>query len=189
MDTVPPTAAARIFVSVASYRDSECPWTLADLFAKAAHPDRVCAGVLWQVAPDDPVEWCRVPPERSDQVRGITVEADSSLGVCWARSRIQSELWQGEEYYLQVDSHSRFAPGWDTLLLEVLAACPSPRPVLTTHPIGYEPPDKLTPDVLPILTAGRFNDTGVLMPKAKGLAPPFVPDRPAPPAFVGAGLV
>ncbi|MBF0460175.1 MAG: hypothetical protein HQL87_02150 [Magnetococcales bacterium] len=184
----PHDAKPTIFVSVASYRDSECPWTLADMFAKAKHPERVFAGVFWQVAPEDPEAWRQVP-ERSAQVRGRTVDAATSLGVCWARSRIQTELWQGEEYYLQIDSHSRFAPDWDETLLAVLAACPSPKPVLTTHPIRYEPPDTRSPDVLPILTAGRFNDTGVLMPKAKGLTPPFVPDQPAPTAFIGAGLV
>jgi hypothetical protein len=31
----------------------ECPATLADLFAQADHPERVFAGVLWQVAPED----------------------------------------------------------------------------------------------------------------------------------------
>ncbi|MEO5340765.1 MAG: hypothetical protein H7837_09675 [Magnetococcus sp. MYC-9] len=177
-----------LFVSVASYRDSECPWTLADLFAKARYPERIFVGVLWQVAPEDPDTLCEIPV-RPAQVRGIRVDAASSLGVCWARSRIQAELWQGEDYYLQIDSHSRFAPQWDVILLESLAACPSPKPVLTTHPIGYEPPDTLTPDLLPILLAGRFNDAGVLMPKAKGLSLPFVPDRPAPTAFIGAGLV
>lgn len=189
LETKQTLARPTIFVSVASYRDSECPWTLSDMFAKAKHPERVFAGVLWQMAPEDPAEWCRLPEGRAAQVRGIRVEAATSMGVCWARSRIQTELWQGEAYYLQIDSHSRFTPEWDVKLLEVLAACPSPRPVLTTHPIRYEPPDTLSPDSLPILTAGRFGDAGILMPKAKGLTPPFAPDRPAPTAFIGAGMV
>ncbi|CAK0748386.1 hypothetical protein WCLP8_1890001 [uncultured Gammaproteobacteria bacterium] len=45
---------------------------------------------------------CHVPT-RPDQVRGIRVDASTSLGVCWARSRIQTELWKDEEYYLQID--------------------------------------------------------------------------------------
>lgn len=183
-----PLNDAQIFVSVASYRDSECPRTLADLFAKAACPDRLVVGVLWQVAPEDPPEWCAVP-DRPAQVRGLQVDAAISLGVCWARSRIQRELWQGEAYYLQIDSHSRFAPNWDVTLLTLLTNAPSPKPVLTTHPIRYEPPDTLAPDSLPVMTAGRFNDVGILMPKAKSMHPPFVPDLPAPTAFVGAGFL
>lgn len=37
------SAPGRIFVSVPAYRDSEARWTLADLFAKAATPERVCS--------------------------------------------------------------------------------------------------------------------------------------------------
>jgi hypothetical protein len=38
----------RIFVSVVSYRDPEAVHTLEDLFEKAAHPERVFVGVVWQ---------------------------------------------------------------------------------------------------------------------------------------------
>ncbi len=182
-------SSVRIFVSIASYRDSETPWTLQDLFAKARYPQRIYAGVLWQVAPEDPPEWCRIPEAWASQVRGLQVDAASSMGACWARSRIQRELWQDEEYHLQIDSHSRFAPGWDETVLQVLAECPAHKPVLTTHPIRYEPPDQLSADLLPILTAGRFNDAGILMPKAKGLPKSFVPAKPLPSAFIGAGFV
>lgn len=43
------TAPGCIFVSVPAYRDSETQWTLADLFAKAAHPERASLAALgWQ---------------------------------------------------------------------------------------------------------------------------------------------
>lgn len=41
----------RIFVSIAAFRDEECQWTLRDLFIKAAQPQRVFVGVVWQVDP------------------------------------------------------------------------------------------------------------------------------------------
>lgn len=34
----------RIFVSLVNYRDSEAPFTVRDLFAKAAHPKRIFIG-------------------------------------------------------------------------------------------------------------------------------------------------
>ena len=37
-----------IFVSVASYCDSECSRTVHDLFRTAAVPSRICVGVVWQ---------------------------------------------------------------------------------------------------------------------------------------------
>jgi hypothetical protein len=41
LDSTAITAPGRIFVTVPAYRDSEAQWTLADLFAKAAHPEQV----------------------------------------------------------------------------------------------------------------------------------------------------
>lgn len=38
----------RIFVSIPSFRDSECQHTLIDLFSKAAHPERIFVGLCWQ---------------------------------------------------------------------------------------------------------------------------------------------
>jgi hypothetical protein len=43
------SAPGCIYVSVAAYRDSETQWTLADLFAKAAHPELLRVGVVWQL--------------------------------------------------------------------------------------------------------------------------------------------
>ncbi|CAE8664901.1 unnamed protein product, partial [Polarella glacialis] len=42
-----------IFVSIASYRDNQCQYTIQDLFSKAKHPERVVVGVCFQVAKED----------------------------------------------------------------------------------------------------------------------------------------
>eukprot|EP00775_Hariotina_reticulata_P013751 gene13751-13870_t len=49
-----------IFVSIAAFRDEECQWTLRDMFLKAAHPDRVTAGVVWQVDPEGDAAFVRM---------------------------------------------------------------------------------------------------------------------------------
>jgi hypothetical protein len=41
-------------------------------------------------------------------------------------------------YYLQIDSHMRFAHGWDDFLISELKACPSDKPVISTYPPGYK---------------------------------------------------
>jgi hypothetical protein len=63
-------AGGSIFVSIASYRDSECQHTLADLFARAAHPDRVFVGLVWQCDDREDAACFRVklPAERARQV-------------------------------------------------------------------------------------------------------------------------
>src|SRR5205814_1919089 len=137
----------RIFVRVAAYRDPECQWTVRDLFAKAAHPERVYVGVCWQYLPSvDPPTF--PVTSYADHVRFTRVLAGDSRGVCWAR-RETEKLWRGEEYTLQVDSHSRFVQAWDRLALEELEACPSDKPVLSSTPAPYTPPARLCEDALP----------------------------------------
>lgn len=82
--------------------------------------------------------WC------VSQVRMLRYPSTAAQGPAWARCQAQ-RLYRGEEYVLQIDSHSRFAPGWDTSLLRMLRACPSPKPVLTTYPPGYHLPNVVSP--------------------------------------------
>src|SRR5260370_34002212 len=110
----------RIFVQIASYRDPELPWTLRDMFEKAAHPERISVGLCLQVMPEGD-EACEPTTSRPEQVRCIRCDARGSQGACWARSLTQT-LWDGEQFTLQVDSHTRFVPAWDRQVFETYAA-------------------------------------------------------------------
>lgn len=190
MDLFLPRLASdgRIFVGIAAYRDPDCQWTVKDLFDKAARPDRVFVGICWQLIPgrDDD---CRTVRTRPGQVREVTFHAtEESRGACWARHQVQ-KLWQGEEYFFQIDSHCRFEPGWDARYIEMLRACPSPRPVLTTYPAGFEPPDKLGVKRITYMTADRFHDTGVLIAGSWTTSMKAAPAAPVPTALLAAGQV
>jgi len=50
---------------------------------------------------------------------------------------IQQE-WRGEEYFLQIDAHTRFLKGWDEMVIKQLAMCPSAKPCLTQYPSDYK---------------------------------------------------
>lgn len=182
---------ASLFVSIASYRDSECPPTLTDLFAKASHPERITVGILWQILPaeDNAEEFTRIPPERAGQVLGRTIHIDDSRGACWARHRIQVEFFRDQDYYLQVDSHTRFDPGWDVQLIDMLRACPSTKAVLSTHPNKYIPPDERFARGYPYLRAKKFNRDGILVPQGEYIDLNDRPALPRPSAFVGGGLL
>lgn len=177
----------RIFVSIASYRDTECQWTVKDLFEKARHPERISVGICWQFIREEDAD-CFVVRTRPEQCRVIEVDARESRGVCWARSQIQG-LWAGEDYVLQIDAHSRFAPHWDEMLLDVLHACPSKRPVLSTYPATYVPPDKLGKDIIAIIAPKEFDDRGILLPGSRGISPAEAPALPSPSPFIGAGMI
>ena len=180
-------ALPRIFVSIASYRDTECQWTIKDLFDKAHYPDRVFAGICQQFVKGEDDD-CFLVETRPGQCRVVEVDADDSRGACWARAKCQA-LWRGEEYFFQIDSHMRFVTGWDERLLAMLAECPSPRAVLSTYPPGYTPPDTLSPEILPVIIPKGFDSHGILLQRSHGEAPPPVPAPPPPTAFAAAGML
>jgi hypothetical protein len=120
----------RIFVSIAAYRDPECQHTVKDLFENAKHPERIFAGIVWQGDKERDRHCFEVPAPRPNQVRLIEVDWRESKGVCWARAQ-KEQLWHGEEYLFQIDSHMRFEPGWDEALIGMQRACPSPKAVLS----------------------------------------------------------
>ncbi|CAJ1446886.1 unnamed protein product [Effrenium voratum] len=136
-----------IFVSIPSYRDPECQYTVGDLFAKAAKPARVFVGICWQADPEEDGHCFLLDPpsEFAPQVRRVEVAPQAARGPCVARARIQRELFQGEDFYLQLDSHYRMIPGWDEELLRQLSLCDSERPILSTYPASYTLPEDYSP--------------------------------------------
>jgi len=122
----------RIFVSIASYRDSELVPTVRDCLAKARRPERVRFGICWQHDADEELpDWFA-----GDQFEVLDVDCRDSGGANWARAKVM-EMWGGEEWYLQLDSHHRFAPGWDVFALDEIARTGSPNPILTSYGPPY----------------------------------------------------
>lgn len=176
----------RIFVQIASYRDTECQWTVKDLFEKATHPDRIFVGICWQYDPEEDAK-CFEIVTRPDQVRISPFHWKDGKGVCWARHETQL-LWEGEEYALFLDSHMRFEEGWDEKLIAELAECPSPKPVLTNHPGSYTPPDQLDRGSKPtVLRAHPYTEEGDL--RFRGDFLDRFPEHPLRGAFIAAGFM
>lgn len=125
--------ADRIFVSIASYCDPMLPFTVASARSQAADPSRVVIGIVEQEAPDAgyrPLdEWSRT------HLRFTRVPALEARGPCWARA-LAMTLYQGEGWYLQIDSHTWFEPGWDERLIGWARRCAAdnPRTILTCYP-------------------------------------------------------
>ena len=176
-----------IFINIASYRDSECQWTVRDLFEKAEHPDRIFVGICWQFDPEFDQD-CFQVEDRPDQVRKVEFHAKESRGVCWARHQVQ-KLWNGEEFSLQIDSHMRFVSGWDEILLEMYHSCPTARAVLSTYPVAYVPPDKLAAPAIVTILPREFDSLGLLKFKSSTQAPEHAPPRPTPTPYIAAGFL
>ncbi len=122
----------KIFVSIACYRDREIEWTLNDLYRNAAYPERIYTGICWQfISPADDSHFNFIHPSKN--IRCIGYDARQSMGACWAKSEAD-KLKQDEDYLLRIDSHTRVAKNWDVMLIKLLDACPSQKPILSTYP-------------------------------------------------------
>jgi hypothetical protein len=129
----------RLFVSIAAYRDPDLGATLQDALDQAAHPGALHLGVLEQ----SPTPTALAPSvrERAGQITYLHLHHSYSRGPCWARAMIATAVRQ-ETHFLQIDSHTRFDPGWDLTLLqtcEALAqASGQPKLILSTYPCAFE---------------------------------------------------
>ena len=105
------------------YRQSICKQSVL--------PDRDCAA-----------EACAHPAVAKycarGQVRGVELQENDAMGPMVARW-IASQLWRGENYFLQIDAHSVFGDAWDDRMIADLRAAPNPKAIISTYP----PDDKV----------------------------------------------
>jgi len=162
-----------IFVQIASYRDPQLTATIDDCLANASNPSRLRFGICNQTD-----NLTQLDKYRSDRrFRIITVPHEESNGVCWARNRIQSELYDGETCTLHLDAHHRFVEGWDEKLATMLRSLQlkgHEKPLITTYAPHFDPnTDQRTHEVW-IMNFDRF------MPEGAVLFRPFpVVDHPS----------
>jgi hypothetical protein len=119
-----------IYCSVASYRDKQCPLTVSDMIKKAKDPTRLVICICQQNDGSD--DSCFDNYDfKGAKIKKITMTDREARGPCWARYLIQ-QAWTGEEYFLQIDSHMRFAQDWDQKCIDQIALLP-PKSCLTNY--------------------------------------------------------
>lgn len=134
-----------IFVSVASYRDDECPATLEYLFGKADHPENVYVGICQQNDSDNGDIDCVFENKKYDifknNIRIIRLKHHEAKGPTWARY-LCSTLYNNETYFFQIDSHTKLVNGWDTKCINMMKYLKSTgmsnKPVLSHYPAAWE---------------------------------------------------
>jgi Glycosyltransferase (GlcNAc) len=47
-----------------------------------------------------------------------------------------AKFYSGEQYYLQIDSHSEFIHGWDEALIKMVVEAPAKKAVISAYPPG-----------------------------------------------------
>lgn len=167
-----PRKTDHIFVSIASYRDDVCSTTLTSLYKMAQHPNRITVGICQQNKRDDTdcVENSLTNDISSykKNVRIIRIPEYEAKGPTWARY-LCSTLWGGEEYYLQIDSHTKFVKNWDTKCINMVNIIKkmglSKKPVISHYPKDYDSFNSHTEENkydVPRMCKSFFNERGML---------------------------
>jgi hypothetical protein len=104
----------RIFISIASYRDPELQWTIKSAIENANSPDNLYFGIVHQGLDSEIFNY-----EEIKNISIIKMHPKEARGAGYARAKAM-ELYSGQEYFLQVDSHTRFVPGWDSISIDQL---------------------------------------------------------------------
>ena len=104
----------RIFISIASYRDPELESTIKNAIDNSAYPENLYFGIIHQgLAKELPdLSWVR-------NKKIVSMHPRDARGAGFARSKAM-ELYDGEEYFLQIDSHIQFVKNWDSKLINQL---------------------------------------------------------------------
>ena len=127
-----------IFIQIPSYRDFELNKTIADAIDKASGTNCLSFGVHSCVLFAGEIEVKTDYPEWV-AVHSATSIAPQNIGLQQARY-IANEFYDGEEYYLQIDSHMRFVKDWDTILIDGIVKYQNMgllKPLITQYPPAY----------------------------------------------------
>jgi hypothetical protein len=130
----------KIFVQIASFCDPQLVPTIKDMLANAKYPKNLIFAIARQFNPEDGFD--NVDEWRDDKrFRILDIPHTDSKGVCWARNLTQ-QLYKGEEYTLQIDSHMRFEKDWDDTLIKMIKQLQKkgfPKPLLTGYVSSFDP--------------------------------------------------
>lgn len=130
----------RIFVQIASYRDPELVPTIKSCLENAKYPENLIFGICRQFHLDDKFDDLS-EYEKDERFKILNITYEDSKGVCWARNQVQ-QLYNNEDYTLQIDSHMRFEKNWDETLIGMIKQLQDlgvPKPLLTGYVSSYDP--------------------------------------------------
>lgn len=139
-----------IFISIASYRDPELIRTIKSAIDNATNPNSVYFGVVIQ-------DLDKEIPDLSfvKNIKVTKMHPRDARGAGYARHKAM-ELYDNQDYYMQVDSHTVFCKGWDDLCISehnkakvisknnkvILSYFPPPYHVESNNTISFPTKDK-----------------------------------------------
>lgn len=124
-----------IFVSIASYMDPELPKTINDLLNKSSDADSIVIAVIEQNTRGKFHDLSAIK-----NIKKKDVSIQDTKGAGYAR-KLAMELYDGEEHFLQIDSHMRFEQDWDVKMIDTLRQAQelsgTDKVILSQYPAPY----------------------------------------------------
>ena len=122
---------ASIFVQLAAYNDDELPKTIDDCIKKSSGKNEIYFGI----------HECYIESKtefNNPNIKIVYSKAPENLGVGVSRY-LANKLYDNQDYYLQVDCHTRFRQDWDEIIIDNLNKYldQDNKCILTGYPPGY----------------------------------------------------
>lgn len=125
---------ASIFVQIAAYRDLEVTPTILDAIKQSSGNHTINFGVHTVYVDESEINVPDLP-----NVKHAESKAPENIGLGIGRA-LAHQFYDGEDYYLQCDSHSRFVEGWDEIAIHSVLNYQIQgisKPLLTMYPANY----------------------------------------------------
>jgi hypothetical protein len=123
-----------IFINIAGYHDYEIVKTIEDLINKSSKENELMFGIHCVFEEEDTIG---VP--KLDNIKYISSKAPLNLGPALGRYLAHS-LYDNEDYYFMIDSHTRVGENWDKVFIEDIdhyKVLGFKKPLLTAYPTTY----------------------------------------------------
>jgi hypothetical protein len=143
-----------IFIQIASYHDFELPKTIINAVKQKSGNNKITFGVF-----NCYYEFNDIYIPDVENLSIIEKKAPDGIGVSRSRS-IANSLYNGEDYYLQIDAHTRFEKNWDEYLISEIQRfqdCGIKKPILTTYPGIYSYNNELNEVIIPGQSVSRIS--------------------------------
>lgn len=125
---------ASIFIQIAAYRDFEVTPTILDAINQSSGNHTINFGVHTVYVDESEINVPNLP-----NVKHTKSKAPNNIGLGMGRA-LAHQFYNGEDFYLQCDSHSRFVSGWDEIAIHSLLDYQIQgitKPLLTMYPANY----------------------------------------------------
>lgn len=122
-----------IFIGIAAYNEEDLIDTVQTALEKAKHPERVYLGVVSHYPKGD-------FPDLSAFANTQVIHVSETIGLGLGVTRnLAASLYNGEDYYLQIDAHTVFKQNWDSILIDAYKSLTNvaDKPIISTYVPHY----------------------------------------------------